>query len=309
MFRGAQQRFALTVSTVMVNLAELCSPLVGSQLYTHFGYAMPFLFLACCGAVNICLLFVCDIFLLRKAIEDPDELARSEPLIPSGARSSPFEILASPLYLKAVFCIAPAACIKSLIEISLPVYTDGLSPRYVGFALSLLSIGFFFAAISTAAVLTWSSELIAHVLAGCAMALLALCSWFQFSYFSPTIDALHPGYALLLLVEGYFLGFTHQASAIFLGDLSDSFQSNAVVDACTSYWNTAWVCGISVGYALALVATYQDADSAWPAVVSVADGLLLVFAVAIVALGWKSRKGRSSNLLLEADREELQQGC
>merc|ERR1719389_349680 len=92
LFEGPQQVFALTAASIALNVAEVFGPLLGAAIFTAYGSAAPYLFLAVLSVLNNLLLWA----VIRRLPSGLSRIACSScaasfPSPPSGARcwSSP----------------------------------------------------------------------------------------------------------------------------------------------------------------------------------------------------------------------------
>merc|ERR1719453_2497678 len=161
-FENQQQHFALTMTTVSLNVAEVFGPFFGAWLFANWGLSYCYYVLFSMSLVNNVLL-VAVYFMLPT--DDPErqallskqsDVSLSHDESNLSARSTYEErfdrlqeVLQNRLLWRSLVVIAPAAMVKASFESILPLFGDnhGYDEFEVGQLFTLIALGFIFAAV------------------------------------------------------------------------------------------------------------------------------------------------------------------
>jgi len=293
-FEGSQQIFALTSTTIALNVAEVFGPFFGAWIFSVWGMDTTYYVLFSMSFVNIALLGVVyfmmptdDDLERQKLVKSQAELSRTE----SDLRRT-FEyrwarlmdVFTDKLLWRSLVVIAPAAMVKASFESILPLFADnhGYDEFQVGQLFTLIAAGFIIAATGLGyAWENWGHRAkailvtISLFLLG-ATACIMLYAWGQ-SKSVPGRDLItylnnaggdetdasgvprhHYLFLVCLVFYGILLGVTHTAAALYLSDVIDSMSHVKAKDSANGIWNTGWELGGSLGF---VVAGAADTDS------------------------------------------------
>jgi len=289
-FQDAQQVFALTATTIALNVAEVFGPFFGAWIFSVYGMTSTYYVLFMMSVANNVLL-ACAYFLMPT--DDPEqqallgketkEMARTESDLRRSFEDrwrSLMQVLTDVLLWRSLVVIGPAAMIKASFESILPLFADnhGYNEFEVGQLFSLIAIGFIIAAMwlgkawknmTSRAKAVWVTfSLFFLGLIACVM----LYSWGA-SHTIPVRDWIeylnnageenpatqhHYLFLVCLVFYGALLGITHEAAALYLAEVVDSMEFAKAKAATNGIWNTGWELGGSLGF---VVAGAADTDS------------------------------------------------
>jgi len=213
-FEGQQMQFALTLTTISLNVAEVFGPFVGAAIFTAWGQSTCYYVLAGLSFVNNALLIVVY-YTFPKDIDEedsettslvsdtergranarrrsrPDEENKSDRHRSQSPRSirvwneAPMaqerctrlqRVLTDSWLIRSLVVIFPAATIKSSIESILPLFGDnhGYNEYEVGMLFTLVALGFIFASITLYKMWDSMSQFVRNIVLAVSLLLLGL---------------------------------------------------------------------------------------------------------------------------------------
>jgi len=248
LFKGEQKTFAMTMTSMALNIAEVLGSTFGAYIYDAWGQEAVFFIMGMLSIVNQLVLLLMLTSICGDGTMHVVRAAGNARITQSGWGRLK-ACLSSERLCCAVILIFMAAVVKASVEEVLPFHADhrwNLEPIEIGNLFSIVAFAYIGAALLSGHV--WHMLAQRRVLFSAFwLASLGVVSWSMFLVAS----LYHHHIALWLGLVGYgvCLGVTHTPAALMLGDAVEHEEGSAK-DAVNGIWNTMWEAGGSLGFFL-----------------------------------------------------------
>jgi len=248
LFKDKQKTFAMTMTSMALNIAEVLGSSIGAYVFDRYGQETVFALMGVLSILNQLLLFVMlssivgDGTVQKKIVETGFQITEH------GWRRFK-EVLKSERLYCAVILIFMAAVVKASVEEVLPFHADHrwqLTPLEIGNLFSIIAFAYIGSALLSGHV--WHQLKSRRMLFSAFwLSILGVVAWSVFLVSS----LYHHKVALWAGLFGYgvCLGVTHTPAALLLGEAIEHEEGRAK-DAVNGIWNTMWEAGGSLGFLL-----------------------------------------------------------
>lgn len=262
LFKGKQQVFALTLTSIMFNVAEVLGPFVGAIVYDNLGISAVFYLLGIVSLITQ-VWFLAIILSIRETTINMSDAEEPDVTNWSGMPQRSFisrekglarlkTLLSSRRFVMSVLLISSSAAVKGAVEECLPFHADHewrRQPLQIGEFFSMIAVSYIIAsAVVGQAWAYLNCGQIRSVLCAVFLALLGAAGWCLFSV--RTLGGDETGMWIALALYGACLGFTFTPATLILGEAVENEDPGAAKDATNSIWNTTWEAGGSTGFLL-----------------------------------------------------------